>query len=357
MKIKYIGNFTDGTGWAKASTYNALALHHAGYDVYCEEFKYNESKHPLEPELEDLLAKKSESYDVIVNHVLPRDYKYIGGVKNIGFVELETLNLSSVPWIKNLKIMDHMLVANKASQRTLAKLGIESNIFPHSFNFEKVSTLQGMASINQLNNNFNFMFIGEFSKRKNLEAVLRAFHSEFEYFENVNLYIKTSGITLESLTNFCTEVKNKIKKNGKCKTEVILCDYVSEDILLSTMKQCHASVVPSYGEAWCYPAIEAMAMGIPCIYTKGIGIEDYGIGFKVDSYEVPCYGATDNMSDIYTCEDTWLEIDVKDLQNKMRTVHNMFISDKRSYENMSKNCITTASMFNYKDNNFTKGLL
>ena len=61
MKIKYIGNFNDGTGWSKASTYNLLAIDYAGYDVYAEEMKYSKNHLPLEDRVQELMAKNLEN--------------------------------------------------------------------------------------------------------------------------------------------------------------------------------------------------------------------------------------------------------------------------------------------------------
>jgi hypothetical protein len=361
MKIKYIGNFTDGTGWAKASTYNALALHHAGYDVYCSENKYNTLSNTLEPEITGLLEKASDSYDVIIQHVLPVDYKYYGGVKNIGFVVLENTHFTNVPWLKNIKMMDEILVPDKGTQRCLKFHNIESRIFPHTFNFEKVRNTPNSASISELANTFNFMFIGDFCHRKNIEALLRAFHTEFDYIEPVNLYIKTYGRPFPEVQNYCNEVRAKIKKQSLYKKEIIVCDYIQEEAMLSIAKQCHAFVMPSRGEAWCYPAMEAMALGITPIYTSGIGIGEYALpnfsGLEVESHETSCFGAVDAIPDIYTCEDKWLEIDVLDLQDKMRLLYNTFLQDKESYAQISKNCTDSVRKFNYSNCELIKDLI
>jgi glycosyltransferase involved in cell wall biosynthesis len=361
MKIKYVGNFTDGTGWAKASTYNALALHHAGYDVYCSEHKYNDLNHVLEPEITELLEKKSDSYDAIVQHVLPMDYKYYGGVKNIGFVVLENTHFTNVSWLSNIKMMDEMLVPNKASQKCLEIHGIKSRIFPHTFNFDKVHNTGTAASISELANTFNFVFIGDFCHRKNIEALLRAFHTEFDYIEPVNLYIKTWGKPFQEFESFCNDVKAKMKKQALYKKEVIVCDYLPEEVMLSTLKQCHAFVMPSRGEAWCYPAMEAMALGIPPIYTAGIGVEEYAkpdfSGLEVKSHETSCFGAVDTMSDLYTCEDRWLEIDVLDLQYRMRLLYNTYVQARESYQAISNNCIEDVSKFNYSNCELIKDVI
>jgi len=362
MKIQYIGNFTDGTGWAKASTYNALALSSAGYDIYCKEVKYNKNKVILEEQILELLAKESTNFDVVVQHVLPKDYQYFGGVKNVGFVALESIILTNVVWLKNLNMMDEIWVPNKESRDCLFNSGIaveKIKILPHTFNYSKITNSNNPASISQLNNTFNFVFIGEFCKRKNLEALLRAFHGEFDYVEPVNLFIKTSS-NIETLNEFRTDVRKRMKLGSRYKEEVIVCDYLQEDILTAITKQCHAFVMPSYGEAWCYPAMEAMALGLPVIYTSDIGIKDYsgnGLGFPVVSEVSYCYGATDTFEDIYTSRDLWREISVPDLQMNMRKVFELYNSHQEKYNSLSEKIKETIKYYDFRNAEIAKGLI
>jgi glycosyltransferase involved in cell wall biosynthesis len=362
MKIKYIGNFNDGTGWAKCSTYNAIALDYHGYDVYCEEKKYNDRHLPIEDKIEELLNKKSDNFDIVIQHILPSEYVYYGGMKNIGFIELETLNISSSIWIKNLKLMDELLVPNKASKECLIRSGIEPSkikIMHHMFNFNKIVNYPKTADISELNGKFNFVFVGEFNKRKNLEAVLRAFHTEFEETEPVNLYIKTTH-DLHTITNFCDEVKNRLKTRAKFIKEVIITNRLDEPVLFSTLRQCHAFISASHGEAWCYPAIESMAVGIPPIYTEGTGIEEYAAenaSFPVKSTVSPCYGATDGLQDLYTSDENWLEIDIIDLKRNMRSIYDIYITNQQEYSAISASCIDAASKFDFTNGELIRGII
>lgn len=363
MKIKYIGNFNDGTEWAKAATYNALALDSAGYDVYCEIISYNSntpSQNFLESKLQDLSDKKSEEFNVIIYHMLPSDYKYVSGVKNIGCLELETLTLSNVLWIKKINMMDEIWVPNQASKNCLVNSGIREDkikILHYSFNFEKVISSQDRNTVLGLNGTFNFAFVGEFLHRKNLEALLIAFHKEFDKSEPVGLLIKTNG-SLENATNFCASVKGKMKNRGVYKKEVIVCDYLPEEDLFSLLKQCHSFVMPSRGESWCYPALEAMALGLPVIYTDGIGIDEYVINdLAVASHESPCFGANDSLQDLYTSDDNWLEIDILDLQKKMREVFSLYREDPDLYKKISNQCSQEASKFNFTNNESARSIL
>jgi len=351
MKIKYIGNFNDGTGWAKAATYKALALAHAGYDVYCEEFKYNNVSIVLEDKITQLLEKKSDKYDIVIQHILPSEYKYYPGVKNIGVFEFDTLTLSNEFWLKKLEMMDEIFVPTSLCKEQLISywLKVRIKVFPHLFNYEKISNLTKAAEILELSGSFNSVFVGEFSKQKNLEGLLRAFHAEFNYIEPVNIYIKTEK-ELKIVEDFCDAVKQRLRKNSKYKKEVIVSSYMPDQILWSTLMQCHCFVMPSYGDAWCYPAMEASAMGIPVIYTAGTGLEEYcDSATRVNSIEEHCYGALDSVEGLYSCDDLWLEPSIKHMQYIMRSVYSTFMQNRDIYMSYREKQSEHMKYYDYKN--------
>lgn len=360
MKIKYIGNFNDGTGWAKAATYKAIALDYAGYDVYCEELKYNNVSVILEGKIAELLDKKSDAYDVVIHHVLPTEYKYHPGAKNIAAFELDSLSLSNILWIKKLSMMDEIFVPSKASKDALINSGLKVpiSIFPHLFNYDKIFNLNKTVEIPDLNNSFNFVFVGEFSKQKNLEGLLRAFHTEFNYIEPVNLYIKTEK-ELNVVEDFCNAVKQRLQKNGKYKKETIVSSYMPDQVLWSTMLQCHCFVMPSYGDAWCYPAMEASAMGLPVIYTMGTGIQEYTPSEEtaINAFTCPCYGVTDTVEGLYTCNDFWLEPNILHLQYRMRQVYKNFMENREEYTAARLKKVDEMKYYDYKNIEILKGLI
>jgi glycosyltransferase involved in cell wall biosynthesis len=154
-------------------------------------------------------------------------------------------------------------------------------------------------------------------------------------------------------------IKDGMKKTTRYKNEIIISDYMDENVLWATLKQCHSFVMPSRGEAWCYPAMEAMAFGIPVIYTDGIGVGDYvtdgQTGFAVQSHPTPCYKANDTFQDIYTSKDAWLEPSVYHLQNAMRRMYASYAEG--TYETYSKNCIEAVKKYDYRNSKLVEGLL
>ena len=356
MIIKYIANYKDGTGWAKAAMYNILALDNAGHTVVPQAISYNNTDINISTsnKISELEYNNSnrQDYEIVISHVLPINYRYeTSKVKNIGFVELETNSLENNYWIKQIKLMDYMGVPSKTCQKTLSKYNILSARLPHFFDFDKIFNSNKVINIEELNNSFNFLFVGEMIKRKNIEALLQAFHAEFQNFENVNLVIKTNN---PSINNFCTDVKKRLKLKSKYKNEIIISQNLSDEQLYSIMRQCHINIMPSYGESWSYPILEGMALGLPALYTQGIGVEDYctpECGLAVNSREVNCYAATDTFQDLYTGKDVWKEIDIIDLRYKMRMMFEMYKSNPQQYIDMKQSCVNTSINFDYKRSN------
>lgn len=356
MIIKYINNYKDGTGWSKAGIYNILALDCAGVKIKPSLVKYGES-HDLNviPSRIEQLEKENadiKNYDAVIQHILPASYTYESSdIKNVGFFEMETSSLENLYWTKRMKLMDIIGVANKDSQKSLAKYNIKTSILPHFFDFDMVFNSKQVVNVPELDNNFNFIFVGEMIKRKNVEALLQAFHSEFENHEKVNLVIKTNN---PKINDFCADIKKRLKLKLKYKQEIVITQRLSDEQLYSIMRQCHVSVMPSYGEAWSYPVIEGMALGLPAIYTNGIGVEDYcdnDSGIPVNSKEVNCYAATDTFQDLYTGKDTWREIDIIDLRYKMRSIFEMYKNNTNQYIQMRKASVDNAIKFDYKRSN------
>lgn len=358
MKIKYIGNFNDGTGWAKASTYNALALDAAGYDVCCEEMKYNNANINLENRINELI-NKSGPFDYTIQHVLPTDYVKYKNTINIGVLSVES-TISNISWIKNMNMMDMIFVSDIYSKKYLESSGVktECRIFEHSLNYDKIKGYEKTISIPQLQNYFNFVFVGEFSARKDLENVVKAFHGEFDYTEPVNLFIKTNT-SEETLKTFLSEIKRRLKKPGRLKEEILVVNYLNEQDLMSIMSQCHCFVTSSHGEAWCYPAAEAMAIGLSVIYPKNTGIEMYaksGENYPLETYYDFCYGATDSVDGLYTCEDMWVNTPNIELRKGMRKAFLDFVSSPDGNKTRQEKNSKIMKEYDYRNNKITRGL-
>jgi len=318
VKVLYIGNYKDGTGWGDAALNNIIAMDAAGIDVVPRAITYKDNVDFHNSKVLELEKKDADGCDVCIQHVLPHLYSYNSAFKrNIGFLASETLDLKYSNWNYYASIMDEIWVPSNACKKSL-DITKPVHVIPHSLDISEYEDTESGNKIENLIGSYNFVFVGEFIERKNLKDLLRAFHTEFKSWENVNLYIKTSGADLSIVQNFCNQIKRGLKVSENYKEEIIISGKLDKKDYVSTMAQCHCFVMPSHGEAFCIPALEATVLGLQCLWTDGIGVEDFAVGKAVESYQEPCFGGVSSLRNLYTAKNKWLTIKVDKLQQEMR---------------------------------------
>lgn len=336
MKVLYIGNYKDGTGWGNAAKNNILALNSAGVDVVARPICYN-NKNLTDPRLESLESKNLSGVDVCIQHSLPPTYKYKHKVKNIALYYTETSNWQHTLWHKYINLLDEAWVSSRHEKNTSFKSGVKVpiKVFKNCIDYNSYQNIQCDAKVKELKDGFNFCFFGEFNTRKNISSLLRAYHSAFHYSENVNLFLKlhdptlSPQATLDKAKQLNEFVQQNMRTRKKFKEVYIMTGYMNHNDYLSVMSQCHCMVVPSFGEACCIPILEAHALGLEVIYNDHTGMFDYGsdaYSYKVDSREVPCYGATNTLPELYSSLDNWYQINIESLGNTMRKIYDRYLS-------------------------------
>ena len=199
---------------------------------------------------------------------------------------------------------------------------------------------------------YNFCFVGELSKRKNITAILRAFHTEFHPSENVNLLLKINkpGFSGPECLKLFNEshgaIKAGLKLRKKYKEPIVIAEYLSYINLLSIMSQCHCFVSASYGESWCQPALDSLAMGLNLLYTEGTGTDEFAQvhgAQPIKSHKTPCFGAVETLLEIYSGYDSWKEIDIESLMFGMRNMYEQRNNQDRKKIAESVRC------FDYKE--------
>ena len=356
MKVLYIGNYKDGTGWSNACINNILAMDAAGINVVPRVISFNEISDDIPPRIMELEQNDPVGSDVCIQHTLPHLYSYNSKYKNIGFYVTETSNFRDSLWHKSINIMDEAWVPNKQIVKASQQSGVDVpiKIIPHSLPIASYKNVPIGAQVEELRNTFNFGFIGEFVSRKNIEALIKAFHLEFHPAEPVNLFLKINrpntdaNECMKTFQEYVTHIKSGLKLRQNYKEEIVISGRFNRVDLLSLMNQCHCFVMPSYGEAWCIPALEAMAMGLPVIYTKGTGMDDFCSGISVSSREVPCYKAIDTLPNLYTANSKWNEIDVEQLAFAMRSMYTKYKEFPTEFKKEKSKAKKTAAKYSHK---------
>jgi glycosyltransferase involved in cell wall biosynthesis len=150
--------------------------------------------------------------------------------------------------IDNQNNIRKVLTINRFHQNVLYNYGLkkQTGIFYNTIDEEQ-------AIIKRDNFKNRLCFIGRFSKEKNLELLIESFNT----INNLELVI-IGGKNEYNYPN-----KNIIWKGILVKEEII-----------NELKECDYLIVPSSSEGLPFVILEAMNIGIPCIYSNIIGANE-----------------------------------------------------------------------------------
>lgn len=334
MRVLYINNYGEQTGWSAAGRNYILALDAAGIDVVPRKIHLGHSEAELPERIAELEKKPIEGCDIVIQHILPHMMEFDGHFrKNIGLVFLETDCLGRTSWSSKINCMDEVIVCCKQNKDALLKSGVNIpiHVVPIPTNTERFEQKYEPLPIPELQGKFVFYFMGEVTRRKNLVALLKAFHLEFSPYEQIALLIKGSipGANPEqagdAISAICKTVKEHLKLYDDLHTysqEIILTKQLSEEEVM----RCHATgdclVAPSFGEAWGQIVFDAMCMGKTPITTATGGMLDYlgEGGILVNGVLEPAFGMTETFHDLYSGREQWISIDINELRMHMRSV-------------------------------------
>ncbi len=360
MKILYISNYLEQSGYSEAARNYILALDSVGIDVVCRPLYLTGKTHEPNQKLKELQDKSLSGCTHVIQHTLPNYMSFNGNLRNIGLYASETDSFRDSVWASRLNTMDEVWVINEQMKDAAIKSGVKRKIsvVPHTLQIEKFQReyklLKGLQKYKD-EEKFIFYFIGEPTRRKNLAAILKAFHTEFDVSEPVELLIKTSG-QFEDAEKFCNDLKAGLKLN-RTKDEIIVTEQLTDEEMMSLHAHCDCLVAPSYGEAWSIPAFEAMAHGRTPIVTGWGGPCDFlsnKEGWMVHYMLEPAFGMNDSFQDLYTGNELWASIDIPHLKECMRECY----SNAGLRKEKSLNGIARAYDFSYENvGNLMKGIL
>ncbi len=352
MKVLYIGPYKDGTGWAHAAHENILALDAAGVDVVCRPLKLNEVMAEVSPRILELEDKSDKGCDIVIQNCLPHQMDFSGHFdKNIAYYFTETSHFRNSSWASRLNLMDEAWVPCKSvvDASVESHVAIPIAVVPVPANIDKYQKEYKKLNIPYLEDRFTFYTIGEVSKRKNLRALLTAYHLEFRPDEPVALIIKGNvpGMNHVEVENLLTKDANRLKDELKLYKrkdtylpEVFIGSSLNEEEIMSLHATGDCYVSPSHGEGWNMPAFDAMAMGKTPICTAyggpvdfmynmhqvyeghgNVGFQEEEGGWLVPAQPEPVFGMTGTFHDIYVGNEEWQAINVQELRKAMRQAY------------------------------------
>lgn len=300
-KILYIAPFRDFSGYATASRGYLNALDQAGADLTARAIHYDKadpgSAYKVTERERELLAKSLNEVDVVMQHTTPNECRIVdvlANKTNIAIVAWETTRIPAY-WVEKLNRFDAVITFCQASVDAFKDCGVTVPIHkvPHTFDIpnytvDDIDPIVAPSDPELLKKRFIFYNISQFSTKKGIDVLLRAYYGAFHgKGEEVILILKTYVNMAErnneqdKLHQYSQNVKVGMRLPMEGYPPVML---ITKTLTDEQIKKLHATgdvyVCSSRGEGWCIPAFEALTYGNKLITTLWGGMGEFAL--KVD---------------------------------------------------------------------------
>lgn len=272
----------------------------------------------------------------------------------IGRTMFETDRVS-LEHVKRCNQMDYVWVPTEFHVSTFTKSGVDPSkvvkiVQPVDVKFFDPVEYEPFnpASIGKLvmgktTNNSKFVFISIFKweYRKGWDVLLKSYLEEFMEADGVALYLLTNPY--HSDRDFSNKMVDFVKKSGIKKPVTgwppvyVIDTHIAQSDLPRVYKAADSFVLPSRGEGWGRPLVEAMAMSLPVIATNWSGPTEYMT--EENSYPL----LVDRMSEVMEGPfrgHLWAEPSVTKLRVLMRHVMNNVDESKAKGRKAREDMIT-----------------
>ncbi len=192
-------------------------------------------------------------------------YKNAGSYR-IGFTMLETTGLPR-EWVNQANEMDEVWVPSSFNVETFRNSGVTRPLHVIPLGVDVRYFHPGIQS-ERFSDRYTFLSVFEWGERKAPEVLLRAFCRAFSHTEDVAMVIKYSNSSPFDLRQFLFD----LGLPGDTPPIVLLqsCSIVHYQ-MGALYRGADCFVLPTRGEGWGMPILEAMACGLPVIATNWSG--------------------------------------------------------------------------------------
>lgn len=269
----------DPSGYADEARHFLLALDAAGYSVAAQPIRWSNRVAVLPAQVEARLmamtARQPVPGSVHVSHIFPPHFTRRADARlNVGRTMFETDRLPE-GWAEACNRMDRIWVPSEFNRETFARAGV---------NERKIGVVPGAIDMTPYDpsiaplriegaRGYNFLAVFDWTLRKGWDVLLRAYVEEFDPEEDVALILKTHsslGCTIQQIAESAAGYLRDALGRDPERTP----DIIFQDVNLPAHQMPHlyraadCFVLPTRGEGWGRPYMEAMAMGLPTIGTN-----------------------------------------------------------------------------------------
>ena len=186
-----------------------------------------------------------------------------------------------IGWLLGLKAMDEILVPSQSNKDAYVRMGLDEkkiSVIPHGADIERYNPNIKPLAYDKAE--FNFGSVFDWTERKNPVALVRAYYNAFDKNEDVTLTLRVFWkFPIEDTLNHVRKEIQRIKDSYKGRKDfpriILWTEMLPDKALPNLYKSFDCFVLPSRGEGFGLPFIEAMACGVPTIGPKWGGNTEF----------------------------------------------------------------------------------
>ncbi|MDH7578632.1 MAG: glycosyltransferase [Bacillota bacterium] len=308
MKIKLRGPVEDATGYAKVTREIALALHRLGVDVCLQPVAWGATRADLPLKTKKLLESFTAGKNTgccLLNIGIP-PFFIRDGCPTIGLTMLEVDGISR-SWASFCNRMDEVWVPSQFNKLTFAKSGVDERkikVMPLGVDINRFTPSGPKLPFPEARPlSFKFLSVFEWVPRKGPDILLKAFLQEFSAQDDVCLILKchSNGTDYDpdgkAIKEAIQKATSQYWRDASKAPAIILLSRTLPDVQMPALyRAADCFVLPTRGEGWNIPALEALVSGLPVITTDWSAHldwlnEDNAFLIDVEALEpVPCFG-------------------------------------------------------------------
>jgi glycosyltransferase involved in cell wall biosynthesis len=328
-----MGFIYDGSGYAEETWVEALGLDSYGIRLQVHPMGQPIDARKLLPvEARERLEKLKRNHVDLTRGIFymccPPDVfnTTLAGRYRIGRTMFETDRIPD-GWAELCKTMDEIWVPSQFNVETFSNAGVELRRLRvvHAGVDTKLFRPGAEALPIPHTRTFNFLSVFDWHDRKGYDVLLRAYLNEFRADDDVALILKVYQIN-DPVSDLEAKIAYFIERTAGKRLEssppvILLNGFIPQESMPRLYAAANAFVLPSRGEGYGRPYMEAMACELPVIGTRWSGQLEFmndENSFLTEIEGVREAPATVDME--YYAGHRWAEPSVEDLRRQMRRV-------------------------------------